>query len=99
MFKSTERRHHGVFVLFGDVVMMSEAHIGVLTIKKEKIYSFSVITIKIIIPCNENIKIFTRDHSKRVNILYVLSIVFQTNMFTWQCFPIIHIPPCKIYTW
>ena len=29
MFKNTERRRHDVHVLFGDVVMTSEAHIGV----------------------------------------------------------------------
>ena len=33
MFKSTERRLDGVHVLFGDVVMTSEARIGVLAIK------------------------------------------------------------------
>ena len=36
MFKSTERRRHGVNVLFGDVVMTSEARIGVLTINYEE---------------------------------------------------------------
>ena len=32
-FKSTECRRHDIHVLFGDVIITSVAHIGVLTIK------------------------------------------------------------------